>query len=381
MTGEYSPDFECGKVLYCLKISRLNYVVKETPYSAYITIRKKFIKESLNVENSVNAIKPDEKEVVLKNLKDLNKDLQTRLAQAKVEFEQMEIAKDKMIADISKQSDEIDRFLRNERTLNQEIFSITKERDNLNSVLQKVSKKKISITKDLEENNMMLENVIESSNIKINSLEERVKEYEDNIRVPETTPCKKCDFDSKKENNLQEQTSNQLMDADESEPSTSKCGQCDYESDSESEMKMHMHSKHALLCEECSFNSDNTNEMKNHMKKMHSTKCKFCNETFVGERKLKKHLCRLYIINPSFEDYYMKNWFVRDDCIRIFSDSQKVDIGMIHSEKCIESSHCSYLPHQLITKTNRFVDDNFYAHMPASKYLLDGSVNWNILKH
>ena len=200
----------------------------------------------------------------------------------------MEIAKDKMIADISKKGDEIDTFLKNERTLNQEIFCITKERDNLKNVVERVSKEQVSITKDLQENNMMLENVIESSNIKINSLEERVKEYEDNIRVPETASCKKCAFESKKENNLQEQTSNQLrMDADESEPSTSKCGQCDYESDSE--MKIHIQSKHALLCEECSFNSDNTNEMKNHMKKNHSTKCKFCNETCVGETKLKKH--------------------------------------------------------------------------------------------
>ena len=228
MAGEFSPGIECRKVLYCLKISRLNYVVKETPYLAYITIRKKFIRESQNVENRVNAMKPNEKEVELENLKELNKDLQIRLAQAKVEFEEWDIAKDKMIADISKKGDEIDTFLKNERTLNQEIFCITKERDNLKNVVERVSKEKVSITKDLQENSMMLENVIESSNIKINSLEERVKEYEDNIRVPETASCKKCAFESKKENNLQEQTSNQLrVDADESEPSTSKCGQFD----------------------------------------------------------------------------------------------------------------------------------------------------------
>ena len=88
----------------------------------------------------------------------------------------------------------------------------------------------------------------------------------------------------------------------------------------------------------------------------------------------------MHIINPSFGDYYMKNWFARDDCIRIFSETQKVDIGMLHSEKCINIIHCSYLPHQIIHKTNRFVDDNFYTHMPASKYLLEGNVNWNILK-
>ena len=33
-----------GQVLICLRMSKLDYMVKETPYSAYVTIRKKFIK-------------------------------------------------------------------------------------------------------------------------------------------------------------------------------------------------------------------------------------------------------------------------------------------------------------------------------------------------
>jgi hypothetical protein len=52
MAGEMSPDFECGKILFSLKMSRLNFLVKETPYSAYITIRKKFIKENNQNQNT-----------------------------------------------------------------------------------------------------------------------------------------------------------------------------------------------------------------------------------------------------------------------------------------------------------------------------------------
>ena len=33
-----------GQVLICLRMSKLNFVVKETPYSAYVTIRKRFVK-------------------------------------------------------------------------------------------------------------------------------------------------------------------------------------------------------------------------------------------------------------------------------------------------------------------------------------------------
>ena len=33
-----------GQVMICLRMSKLDYLVNETPYSAYVTIRKKFVK-------------------------------------------------------------------------------------------------------------------------------------------------------------------------------------------------------------------------------------------------------------------------------------------------------------------------------------------------
>ena len=38
------PEFACENVLLSLKVSRLTFSVQETPYSCYITIRKKFVK-------------------------------------------------------------------------------------------------------------------------------------------------------------------------------------------------------------------------------------------------------------------------------------------------------------------------------------------------
>ena len=69
----------------------------------------------------------------------------------------------------------------------------------------------------------------------------------------------------------------------------------------------------------------------------------------------------------------MKEWFIRDNCIIICSAHKETD------KNCIQSNHCSYMPHQLISKTDRFVDDNFYAHMPATKFVIEGNVEWNIL--
>ena len=41
MTVKNSPGFACGQVLYSLKMSRLNYLLQETPFSINITIRTK----------------------------------------------------------------------------------------------------------------------------------------------------------------------------------------------------------------------------------------------------------------------------------------------------------------------------------------------------
>ena len=78
MVGEISPEFACGQVLFGLKMSNLNYVVKETPYSVYLTIRKSFVKETFQTQN--NKIKDSEQD-----LKEEIKDLKTNLAMAKVD--------------------------------------------------------------------------------------------------------------------------------------------------------------------------------------------------------------------------------------------------------------------------------------------------------
>ena len=43
MTIETSAEKACGQILICLKMSELNHMVKETPFSAYVTLGKKFL--------------------------------------------------------------------------------------------------------------------------------------------------------------------------------------------------------------------------------------------------------------------------------------------------------------------------------------------------
>ena len=53
MTVKNSPDFACGQILFSLKMSKLNYLVNETPYSMYVTVRKKFLKDTIEMHNNV----------------------------------------------------------------------------------------------------------------------------------------------------------------------------------------------------------------------------------------------------------------------------------------------------------------------------------------
>ena len=87
-----SGEYACGQILFGLKRSKLNYVINETPYSAYITIRKKFLKISKEEENDSIEDRTDtsnEKDVIIKSLVEKNKTLEILIASAKVEYEEL----------------------------------------------------------------------------------------------------------------------------------------------------------------------------------------------------------------------------------------------------------------------------------------------------
>ena len=70
MTGRWKANNVCNQVLKVLKESNLNYLVNETPYSAFVTIRKKFVKqmESSEVTLAVDNISSQEIALTEENL-------------------------------------------------------------------------------------------------------------------------------------------------------------------------------------------------------------------------------------------------------------------------------------------------------------------------
>ena len=90
MAGKITAENALGQVLICLRMSNLNYIVKETPYSAYVTIRKKFV-ESIDVEVFERQNVKQSVENENYDLKQRVKFLGTECAMLKFEKEEIEI--------------------------------------------------------------------------------------------------------------------------------------------------------------------------------------------------------------------------------------------------------------------------------------------------
>ena len=100
MNGNSKASFVCNQVLRVIKESDLNYLVNETPYSAFITIRKKFLKTREVHEASENTSACDAmvlSDVVLRQeniaLRTQFKELERDKCQLKMNIEALEVKK------------------------------------------------------------------------------------------------------------------------------------------------------------------------------------------------------------------------------------------------------------------------------------------------
>ena len=145
MVDESSPHNVCGQILFSLKMSRLNYMVKETPFSAYVTIKKKFVHSAEAIPEPL-FVKPDElkkSDQEINSLKEKNKDLERRVALAIIEVEQIE-----------SKCEALENKNRNLDDKYEEMFSenskLTKENDILKFDLAEASNKKDAISTKFE---------------------------------------------------------------------------------------------------------------------------------------------------------------------------------------------------------------------------------------
>ena len=91
-------------------------------------------------------------------------------------------------------------------------------------------------------------------------------------------------------------------------------------------------------------------------------------------------MCRKHVQNPDYMDLYVKNWFVRNSCIPVFSKPLKKEIVLLHSELCWEGKNfCSEIPENLDSQEKSVVDVKGRIHGPAKKsgsVVEDATISW-----
>ena len=288
MASKVSAENVFGQVLICLRMSRLDFLVTETPYAAYVTVRKKFMK-SVNVQKDIFEV--DNVEMNTKEnaqLKQKVKDLETNCALIRFENEELDIKNESLKRDITSLDDKLEEVYLESRNY-KESFRLTKiendklseslsekvaENANLQEAFEKfkvANRKTAKAQTELEETIIMLENVVETRDQKIYTLKEELNSMEETLPASFTPNCERCEnaADLNKDSKIHDT----IVHTDDNLPSTSKCGTCEYESDDETDLKMHMKSEH----------------------EPHWYKCDTCDLAFKTKLKLKDHICRVEI--------------------------------------------------------------------------------------
>ena len=166
MASDKSPDFACGQVIFGLRMSGLNYAVNETPFSVYITIRKKFIRGAHEKQILVgDCSKTNEKDLKIDSLGKLNKELESKLGFAKFDYEASEVKLEKLVKDNSKCEDQIENLLMKERLLEEDMKTNAKRFEELKTIGDKTSKENKALKLKVKNQDIKLQDKVDYLNI------------------------------------------------------------------------------------------------------------------------------------------------------------------------------------------------------------------------
>ena len=323
MSCDY-PHNACGQILFSLKMTKLNYVVKETPFSAYITIRKKFIQSSFVPQPDVAIEKVTAAENELISLKEKNRYLETKLALITFELEETQVKNEALEKENGRLEDNIEEVLEEKR-------NVVKDMD-------KLSKTSLESNTDIKKESVKIFNENKNLKTKIRDLDTQLKDKEDSVIMLENTVSNKVSENVK----LMEELKNLRR-------SQFPCIFCDYKTETEDDLNTHVRS-------------------------MHDEKCSSCDLAFKDKKKLKDHMCQLHIKNPTRGNCYMKNWIVANGCTQIINKATMTELAILHCDDCWRRiSKCADLKH--IDEH----DENSVYHGKLNKFIRNGVVNWSEL--
>ena len=338
MTDKSRASTMCNQVLRVVKESNLNYLVKETPYTAYVTIRKTFVKdrgpeEAIKDTPLVHNVALSDIALRQENifLKQKFTGLESDKAHLEINIEELVQKLDEMTARNNTLNEKVDLF---EADQNRVIIRLEVTKGQLDNEIEKLEKE-VEVGKALAAK-------LKEKETKHSTLEKKSKDMNDDIIMLEHTL---------KNREAEIESLNQII--------TKKS------------------EKDNFICDECSFSYLSETELKSHMQSDHKHHCSFCNLTFDGQKKLKSHMCRINIENPTSYWFYTKDWFERDKCIRIFDNNAKEEVVIIHSEDCIKHNTCLELPENF-QKQKYFKDSCGMLHL-TTHYMTENRIKWEEL--
>ena len=138
--------------------------------------------------------------------------------------------------------------------------------------------------------------------------------------------------------------------------SSNMCGKCEYHSEDEEELKEHIMLVHVLFCSVFNFQTESKTRFDAHIKKDHTNRCtncdfetqseedlnmhvynehKFsctkCHHTSKNNTKHTNHTCKVYIQNPTYKNFYTKEWLNGNGCNAIYCSELQEDVIWSHS--------------------------------------------------
>ena len=351
-------DSVCGQVLICLRMSKLDYMVRETPYSAYVTIRKRFnkhVKEEpadTASDEKVHGLNANDK--ILKEnsfLREKVIQLENDCAILKVEHDEIEIKLKTVEKDKAALEDDVEECLFESRKLR-----------TLNDGLKKSEKESSNAIQRLDENVFKLKNLLKTKDLDIFKLTEQLQSLQADTLIESCPKCDPCEKEGEITSNSDIHSENKYETIEvncEASTSIRSILKCD------------------ISCDECDMKTKNVAELNAHKIEKHKEhlSCDQCELTFDSREKLRKHMCRLNIVNPTCDEFYVKNWIHVDRCTPVFSLKKRKEVVILHSKDCVSfENRCSEYPPDY----EEFYNDSW--HREREDYIINGEIDWEELK-
>ena len=333
MVQDLMANLVCEKLLNNVKASNLNYLLNETPYSAYITIRKRFNKDYQDLIN-VTLVQD-----IPENVHDYKKE--NTFLKSKCKFLETELESSKK--QNTEYKDNLAGFEKENIAITQKLFILKGELENC----KETSNKEHEQIDTIQRENQSLKDQLTQQIKKLKGVNDSLKDREDIIDMLNLdVENKNSELDALREKMIQHPK--EVVQS-----KTFTCNQCDYTSESEKGIKIHMGRKHEVKCDKC-------------------------NEKFGGDQKLRTHMCRIHVTNPTYKSIYIKDWYLRSECIRIFCNEEKKQLAILHSKDCEEENPCHESPENFKFEVT-VKDKDGMIHLHASPNIDINTVDWGIL--